>query len=172
LGLRNIDSRFEISDATTFVHASPHLLYFSNWITTSNLEAETGSNRGSSQQETRSRFYQLKMGHCFIGQYLQWTMRRPDAKCCQWCQYKTQTREHRFNCPPAETLWATILEEIRRHPFPVRTRDRTKIAELFADERCSPGHPRLPRGNGYRQDGSPPVTAVQEGAGGEGGQRT
>jgi len=30
-----------------------------------------------------------------------------------------------------------VVEETRKHPGPVRTRDRTKIAELFADERCS-----------------------------------
>jgi len=53
-----------------------------------------------------------------------------------------QTREHLFkNCPQwksqQKTLWATILEKTKQHPGPVRGRDRTKIAELFADERCS-----------------------------------
>ena len=43
-------------------------------------------------------FYQPKTGHCLTGQYLQWTTRRPDAK-CWWCNYKTQTRERLFkNC--------------------------------------------------------------------------
>ena len=28
-----------------------------------------------------SRFYQLKTGHRLTGHYLQWTARRPDAKC-------------------------------------------------------------------------------------------
>jgi len=46
-----------------------------------------------------ARFYQLKTGHCLTGQYLAWTMRRPDATC--WCcQYHTQTRDHLFkHCP-------------------------------------------------------------------------
>jgi len=63
-----------------------------------------------------------------------------DAGC--WCQYKIQTREHLFkNCPQwksqQKTLWTTILEETRKLPGPTRGKDRTKIAELFADERCS-----------------------------------
>jgi len=37
-----------------------------------------------------SRFYHLKTGHCLTGQYLQWTTRRPGAK-CWWCHYNAQT---------------------------------------------------------------------------------
>jgi len=33
---------------------------------------------------------------------------------------------------PAADSWATVLEETRKHPCPVRIGDRTKIAELFA----------------------------------------
>jgi len=44
------------------------------------------------------------------------------------------------NCPQwksqQKTLWATVLEETRKLPGPTRGKDRTKIAELFADERC------------------------------------
>ena len=44
------------------------------------------------------------------------------------------------NCPQwkcqQKTLWATVLET-KKLPGPTRGRDRTKIAELFADERCS-----------------------------------
>ena len=36
-----------------------------------------------------------------------------------------------------KTLWATVLEETKKLPGPTRGRDRTKIAELFVDERCS-----------------------------------
>jgi len=87
-----------------------------------------------------SRFYQMKTGHCLTGQYLAWT-RRPDAT-CWWCQYKTQTREHLFkNCPQwksqQKALWATVLEATRKLPGPTRSRDRTNIAELLADQRCS-----------------------------------
>ena len=58
------------------------------------------------------------------------------------CQYKIQTREHLFkNCPQwrsqQKTLWATILMETRKLPGPTRRRDRTSIAELLADGRCS-----------------------------------
>jgi len=65
------------------------------------------------------RFYQLKTGHYLTGQYLQWTTRRPDAK-CWWCQYKTQTLENLFkSCPQCKrqqkTLWATVLEDNRKH---------------------------------------------------------
>jgi len=44
------------------------------------------------------------------------------------------------NCPQwksqQKTLWATVLDETKNLPGPNRGRDRTKIAELFADERC------------------------------------
>ena len=88
-----------------------------------------------------SRFYQLKTGHCLTGQYLAWTTRSLDAT-CWWCQYKNQTREHLLkNCPQwkhqQKTLWATVITETRKIPGPTRGRDRTQIAELFADERCS-----------------------------------
>jgi len=87
-----------------------------------------------------SRFYQLKTGHCLTGQYLAWTTRRPDATC--WVPYSIQTREHLFkNCPQwrsqQKTLWTTVLEETKKLPGPTRGRDRTNIAELLADERCS-----------------------------------
>jgi len=36
-----------------------------------------------------------------------------------------------------KTLWATVLEETRKLPGPTRNRDRTNIAELLADQRCS-----------------------------------
>jgi len=36
-----------------------------------------------------------------------------------------------------KTLWTTALEQTRKLPRPTRDRDRTKIAELFADEWCS-----------------------------------
>jgi len=88
-----------------------------------------------------SRFYQMKTGHCLTGQYLAWTTRRPGTT-CWWCQYKIQTREHLFkNCPQwksqQKTLWATVLETTRKLPGPTRSRDRTSIAELLADQRCS-----------------------------------
>jgi len=88
-----------------------------------------------------ARFYQLKTGHCLTGQYLAWTTRRLDAS-CWWCQHSIQSREHLFkNCPQwksqQKTLWATVLDETKKLPGPTKGRDRTNIAELLADERCS-----------------------------------
>jgi len=86
-----------------------------------------------------SRFYQLKTGHCLTGQYLEWTARRPDTK-CWWCQY-IQTREHLSRTAPSggasRKPSRQPLKETRELPDPTRGRDRTKIAELLADERCS-----------------------------------
>jgi len=85
-----------------------------------------------------ARFYQFKTGHCLTGQYLAWTTRRPDAT-SWWCQYSTQTLFN--NCPQwrcqQKTLWTTVLKETTKLPGPTRRRDRTGIAELLADERCS-----------------------------------
>jgi len=66
----------------------------------------------------------------------------PDGTVTERCQHKIQTREHLFkNCPQwksqQKTLWATVLEETRKLPGPLRGWDRTSIAELLADERCS-----------------------------------
>ena len=51
------------------------------------------------------------------------------------------THEHLQELPEwksqQKTLWATVLEETKKHQGPVRGKDRTKITELFADERCS-----------------------------------
>jgi len=38
---------------------------------------------------------------------------------------------------PAEDPLGNRLVETKKIPGPIRGRDRTKIAELFADERCS-----------------------------------
>ena len=58
------------------------------------------------------------------------------------CQYSIQTREHLFkNCPQwksqKKTLWTAVLEETKKLPGPTRGSDRTNIAELLTDERCS-----------------------------------
>jgi len=51
-----------------------------------------------------------------------------------------------------KTLWATVLEETKL-PGPTRWRDRTKIAELLVDERCSQAVLDS-RCNGRQKDGS------------------
>jgi hypothetical protein len=81
-----------------------------------------------------ARFYQLKTGHCLTDQYLKWTKNRHSANC--WCcPYKSQTRENLFKNSPQwkrqqKILWAVIRKEIGRG------KDRFKIRDLFADERC------------------------------------
>jgi len=70
-----------------------------------------------------------------IRQYLNWTKNRPTPQ-CWWCRYPTQTREHLFKaCPewkaPQKILWAEVRKETGRW------KDRWKIRDLLADERCS-----------------------------------
>ena len=83
--------------------------------------------------------------------------------------YKIQTREHMFkNCPQwksqQKTLWAAVLEETKKLPGPTRGRGRTKIAELFADERCSQAILDFLATTGVGRKAGPPV--AEEGEGG------
>ena len=59
---------------------------------------------------------------------------------------------------PTKTLWATVLEETRKPPGPALGKDRTKIAELFADEQRSQALLDLP---------GPPVAEEVEAAASE-----
>jgi len=116
-------------------------------------------------------FYQLKTGHCLTGQYLAWTTRRPDAT-CWWCQYSIQAREHLFkNCPQwkcqQKTLWTTVLKETNKLPGPTRRRDRTSIAELLADERCSQAVLQFLATTDVGRTSGPPVAEDEEGAASE-----
>ena len=118
-----------------------------------------------------SRFYQFKTGHCLTGQYLAWTTRRPDAT-CWWCQYSIQTREHLFkNCPQwrcqQKTLWTTVLKETTKLPGPTRRRDRTSIAELLADERCSQAVLQFLATSDVGRTSGPPVAEDEEDAASE-----
>jgi len=122
-----------------------------------------------------SRFYQLKTEHCLTGQYLTWTARRPDAT-CWWRQYKIQTREHLFkNCPQwksqQKTLWATVLEETRKLPDPLQGRDRTSIAELLADERCSQAVLDFLATTDVGRTSGPPVASEEEDAASEASEK-
>jgi len=77
----------------------------------------------------------LKTGHCLTGQYLAWTKKHPTAK-CWWYPYKTQTREHLSKyCPLWRRQQKILWAEVRRGTE--RDKDRFKIQDLFADERCS-----------------------------------
>jgi len=81
------------------------------------------------------RFYQLKTGHCRMGQYLHWTKVRPTAQ-YWWCRCPTQTRDHLLKwCPrwkeQQKTLWREVYKETGRGKW------RWRAQELFADQRCS-----------------------------------
>jgi hypothetical protein len=81
------------------------------------------------------RYYQLKTGHCLTGQYLKWTKNRGSAK-CGWCPCERQTREHLFkNCPRWKLQQKTLWAEVRRDTG--RGKNRCKIRDLLADERCT-----------------------------------
>jgi len=65
-----------------------------------------------------SRFYQLKTGRCFTGQYLRRTKNRPTAQ-CWWCRYRTQAGDRLFKVYPErkaqqKTLWVEVREESER----------------------------------------------------------
>jgi len=90
---------------------------------------------GGSTKRLASRFYQLKTGHCLIGQYLNWTKNRPIPQ-CWWCQYREQTRDHLFKerpewKPQQKILWAEVFKETKRW------KSRWKVRDVLADERCS-----------------------------------
>jgi len=63
------------------------------------------------------RFYQIKMGHCLSGQYLNWTKNRPTPQ-CWWRRYSTQTREHLVEVclerKAQKTMWAGVRRETGR----------------------------------------------------------
>jgi len=84
-------------------------------------------------QEDRLTFYQVKTGHCLTGQRHNRTKNRSTPQ-CWWCWYPTQTREHLFKVSgveaPQKILWAEAKEESGRW------KDRWKIWDLLADERC------------------------------------
>jgi len=88
-----------------------------------------------SSKRLASRFYQMKTGHCLIGQYINWTKNRATAQ-CWWCRYATQTREHILkNCPEWKTQQKVLWAEVRKGAG--RGKSRFEIRDLLADGRCS-----------------------------------
>ena len=86
---------------------------------------------------------------------------------CWWCQYSIQTREHPFkNCPQwkcqQKTLWTTVLKETKKAPGPTRRRDRTSIAKLLADERCSKAVLQFFATTDVGRTSGPPVAESEE----------
>jgi len=68
-----------------------------------------------------------------------------------------------------KTVWTTVLKETRKLPGPTRGRDRTSIAELLADERCSQAVLQSPDFRDYRRrsDVRPTGGRGRRGCGGE-----
>ena len=69
----------------------------------------------NSTKRLASRFYQLKMGHCLTGQYLNWTKSRTTPQ-CWWCRYRSQNQDHLFKeCPEwkpqQKILWAEVKKD-------------------------------------------------------------
>jgi hypothetical protein len=88
-----------------------------------------------SPKRLAARFYQLRTGHCLTGEYLKWTKNRASAE-CGWCPGKVQTREHLLkNCLRWKLQQKTLWAEVRRDTG--RGKNRFKIRDLFADERCT-----------------------------------
>jgi len=90
-----------------------------------------------SKKGTAARYYQLKTGHALTGNYLRWIGSREDDT-CWWCHQPgiTQTREHLFKvCTAWRRQQKVLWKEVRVHTK--RGRDRFRIADLFADERCT-----------------------------------
>ena len=88
----------------------------------------------SSTKKLASRFYQVKTGHC-LSDSINWTKNRPTPQ-CWWCRYPTQTREHLFKaCPEWKAQQKILWAEVRKETG--RWKDRWKIRDLLADERCS-----------------------------------
>jgi len=97
---------------------------------------------GGSTKRLASRFYQLKTGHCLIGQYLNWTKNRPIPQ-CWWCQYREQTRDHLFKerpewKPQQKILWAEVFKETKEMEEPVEGPRRAGRREV------QPAGTRLP----------------------------
>jgi len=62
------------------------------------IQQPNGTVAGSTKR-LALQFYQLKMGHCLTGQYLNWTKSHPTLQ-SWWCQYQVQTQDHLFKeCP-------------------------------------------------------------------------
>jgi len=67
----------------------------------------------------------------------------------------------------AEYPLAAVLEETRKLPGPTRGRDRTKIAELLADERCSQAVLGFLATTDVGRTSGPPVAEEGDGAASE-----
>ena len=100
-----------------------------------------------------SRFYQMKTGHALTGKYLKHIGSR-ESDACWWCGRPgaSQTREHLLkSCPTWRQQQKVLWKEVRKRTK--RGRDRFRIADLFADERCSKAVLRfLDRYDGSRQN--------------------
>ena len=84
---------------------------------------------------SRSRFYQIKTGHCLTGQYLNWMKGRATPQ-CWWCRYPYQTREHLFKeCPEWKAQQKILWAEVRKETG--RSKERWKSLQRAATARTA-----------------------------------
>ena len=79
----------------------------------------------------------MKTGHALTGKYLKHIGSR-ESDACWWCGRPgaSQTREHLLkSCPTWRQQQKVLWKEVRKRTK--RGRNRFRIADLFADERCS-----------------------------------
>jgi len=93
------------------------------------------------EKRTASRFYQLKSGHALTGVYLKSIDNRPDDY-CWWCDLENisgtpQTRDHLFkHCSRWKDQQAQLWERVKKETR--KGKQRWRVGDLLADERCSP----------------------------------
>jgi len=102
---------------------------------TKRLRQTTDPTPAKAPKRIAARFYQLKTGHALTATHLKWIKLREDDQ-CWWCCRSRQTREHLFkHCTrwraQQKAMWAKVEKDTKRG------KRRWKMAELFADERCS-----------------------------------
>jgi len=102
------------------------------------MAAKTGPRRGRRQQRLASRFYQLKTATASPDN----VSRDDQSPGREVLVVPIQHPDHENTCSRTALIGdasrkAAVLEETRKLPGPTWGRDRTKIAELLADERCS-----------------------------------
>ena len=114
--------------------------------------------RGSSKKEARCKVLPTQDRPLPHGTYLQWTTRRPDAKCL-WCNFKIQTREHLFkNCPQWKSQQKALWAVVRAGAKTVQDLGALRRREMQQVD------PRLPGNNGSRKDIGPPVADEEPGS--------
>ena len=102
---------------------------------TRRLKKGTDPTPAKAPKRVAARYYQLKTGHALTAIHMK-RIKRQENDQCWWCFRSKQTREHLLkHCTPwraqQKAMWAKVEKVTKRR------KGRWKMAELFADERCS-----------------------------------